>query len=127
MNVEIPKRKCPFCKKDAYIVDVEIESEFPEDRLEVRCEICGEFHLLSKMIRFEEGEMVIDSLKGKKFDVTEISRVNKYALSEGKMVLWLDAFNDVIKWEEINRQYAEHYAGVVPYEVRVVIDFEEKN
>lgn len=122
MNVDLPKKKCPFCRQEAYVAEVEIEGGFPEDRLEVRCSSCGEYFLPSKVAHLEEEDLVIDSIKNLLLDTELIARTNKYAQAEGKMILWLDSFVDVNKWEEVIKEYSHHYGGMRPFEVRVVTD-----
>jgi hypothetical protein len=126
MNIDMFKRKCPFCHNDAYSADVEIEGEFPEDRIEVRCQTCGDYHLLSKIVHVSDDAITIKSLKGKVLDVEGMSRINRYAHSEGKLILWLDSFDEVNKWEEIIDNYSQHYGGLRPYEVRMILEFESK-
>ncbi len=124
MNVDLTKKKCPFCHDEAYSAEVEIEGEFPEDRLEIRCQTCGDFHIPSKIASLSDNSIVVKSLENKVFNIEEISRVNKYAHAEGKVVLWLDSFDDVNMWEEIIEKYSQHYGGLRPFEVRVIFDFE---
>lgn len=126
MNVDLKIRKCPFCHDDAYSAEVEIEGEFPEDRLEIRCQNCGDFHIPSKIIQFSDDSILVKGLEDSVFDVEGISRTNKYAHVEGRVVLWLNSFNEVSMWEEIIKKYSQHYGGLRPYEVRVLSDFEKK-
>ncbi len=125
MNVEFPKKKCPFCHQEAFYTDAEIEGEFPDDRVEVRCENCGDYHLLSKSVKIEDGSLVIPRVQNIDLDHRAIARANKYAHAEGKLILWLDSFEEVNKWEEVIKEYSGHYAGLRPFEVRVVADFEK--
>lgn len=126
MNVDITKRNCPFCHEQAFLAEVEIEGEFPEDRLEVRCQKCGDYHIPSKTVTLTDDSIIVKSLEDKTLDFEQISRVNKYAHSEGKVILWLDSFDDVNMWEEIIENYSQHYGGLRPYEVRVALDFEKE-
>lgn len=126
MNFDLIKRKCPFCHENAYSAEVEIEGDFPEDRLEIRCQHCGDFHIPSKLTELTSESIDVKGLENISLNVEEISRVNKYAHSEGKVILWLSSFDDVNMWEDIIKKYSQHYGGLRPYEVRVVLDFEKK-
>ncbi|MEM1283461.1 MAG: hypothetical protein AAGG81_07895, partial [Chlamydiota bacterium] len=112
MNADLIKKKCPFCHDDAFAEEVEIEGEFPEDRLEIRCQNCGDFHLPSKILSVSDHSIIVKQLENISLDIEKISRINKYAHSEGKVILWLNSFDEVNEWEEIIRKYAHHYGGL---------------
>jgi len=94
MGIQISKKKCPFCRQSAFVSNVEVEPELPEDRIQVQCDRCGEFHLLTKEAQVDKESISLESIKKIPLDLERIARTNRYSQSESRpsnRLFYLDA------------------------------------
>ena len=99
--------QCPFCQKDS-VVHCEEDQLLPEMIYEVICGDCGQFCVLRRLLPEQiDSKHPLSKASVEQLDLDAVRAHNQSALSEGKIMIWVDNHSNTVEWDKAIKEIAE--------------------